>query len=409
MTRSSCGLSFKRISGWRENYIFKLNSGEIVSIYDDITEKKQAEQALKESEAKFRLLIKNSNDILVLANGKGEQFFISDVVTNITGYTSEELIGPIANVIYPDDLDIILQHSNDVISNPKQTYRVQYRHKHKEKGFVWLEAVAQNFLDDPSIKAIVVNIRDITENKEFEKRIEQSEAELKELNGTKAKLFSIIAHDLRSPFNSILGFTELLIENLNNLGVEESEKYLDIINSSAKNTLILLDNLLNWAKSQTGQVIFKPEKVVLSSIIQEIFELLNSSAKNKNILLNCFQLEEIIVFADQNMIKTILRNLISNAIKFTNSNGKIDVTALQNDNFIEIAVSDNGVGMNEEIRNKLFSLETNETTIGTANEKGSGLGLILCKEFVEKHGGKIWVESELGKGSVFKFKLPLKN
>ncbi len=238
-------------------------------------------------------------------------------------------------------------------------------------------------------------------------KAEENEIQLIELNATKDKLFSIIAHDLRSPFNSILGFSELLIENVKKYDDEEIEKYLGIINSSTQNTLVLLDNLLNWAKSQTGQAIFKPEKVILSPIIQEIFKLSNSSAKNKYIMLNYFQSEVIEVFADLNMIKTVLRNLISNAIKFTNLNGKINVYALRNDKFIEIAVSDNGVGMNEDAQNKLFRLETNKTSNGTANEKGSGLGLILCKEFVEKHGGKIWVESELGKGSVFKFELPL--
>jgi signal transduction histidine kinase len=238
-------------------------------------------------------------------------------------------------------------------------------------------------------------------------KAEENEIQLRELNATKDKLLSIIAHDLRGPLGNILGFSALLIENIKKYDVEKIEKYSSNINSSTQNTLVLLENLLNWAQLQNGKINFNPENQVSSSIFKEIIELLNPSAKNKNLLLNYFQSEEIIVFADPNMIKTILRNLISNAIKFTNSNGKIDVTALQNGNFIEIAVSDNGVGMNEETRNKLFMLETNETTIGTSNEKGSGLGLILCKEFVEKHGGKIWVESELGKGSVFKFKLPL--
>ena len=236
----------------------------------------------------------------------------------------------------------------------------------------------------------------------------KSEAELKKLNATKDKFFSIIAHDLRSPFNHILGFTELLIENTQDFEVAETKKYLGIINSSAKNTLILLDNLLNWARSQTGKVSFKPEKIILASIVHEIFELSNSRAKSKNIILNFIEPGEIVVFADPDMMKTILRNLISNAIKFTHPNGKIEVTALQDDNFIAIAVSDNGVGMKDETRKKLFDISTNITTRGTANEKGSGLGLILCKEFVEKHGGKIWIESEEGKGSDFKFTLPLK-
>ncbi|MFA7115841.1 MAG: HAMP domain-containing sensor histidine kinase [Bacteroidales bacterium] len=240
-----------------------------------------------------------------------------------------------------------------------------------------------------------------------EHKILQQNEELQRLNATKDKIFSIIAHDLRSPFNTILGFSKLLIENLNNYKAAETEKVLGIINVSAKNTLTLLDNLLDWAKSQTGQVKFEPEKVVLSSIIHEIFGLLNPSAKSKNISLEYIPSHEIEVLADLNMIKTILRNLISNAIKFTNSDGQISVHTLQKDNFIEITVSDTGVGMNEKTRNNLFKLETNESTIGTANEKGSGLGLILCKEFVEKQGGKIWVESEEGKGSDFKFTLPL--
>lgn len=238
-------------------------------------------------------------------------------------------------------------------------------------------------------------------------RAEENAAQLQELNATKDKLFSIIAHDLRSPFNNILGFSELLLENKNDNKVAKSEKYLGIINSSANNTLILLDNLLNWAQSQTGKISFNPKKIIFSNIILEIIKLKKSIAKAKNISLNYSSSDEIEVYADENMLKTILRNLISNAIKFTNSNGKIDVTALQNDNFIEIAVSDNGVGMNDETRKKLFDISTNITTKGTANEKGSGLGLILCKEFIEKHGGKIWIESEEGRGSIFKFTLPL--
>lgn len=241
------------------------------------------------------------------------------------------------------------------------------------------------------------------------KALKKSDAKLKESNDTKDKFFSIIAHDLRSPFNNILGFSELLVENLNKFETEETEKYLGIINSSANNTLILLDNLLNWAKSQTGGISFNPKKIIISNVILEILKLKKSIAKAKNISLNYLSSDEIEVYVDENMLRTVLRNLISNAIKFTKFGGDIRVYAISKQDRVEITVTDNGVGIDEEIRNKLFSLETNETSIGTANEKGSGLGLILCKEFVEKHGGKIWVESELGKGSDFKFTLPINN
>jgi signal transduction histidine kinase len=238
-------------------------------------------------------------------------------------------------------------------------------------------------------------------------KAEENEIYLSKLNATKDKLFTIIAHDLRSPFNCILGFTELLIENFKDYEEAEVEAFLTKISLSAQNTLVLLENLLNWAKSKTGQIDVKPEKVVLSSVVQEIFELSSLSAKNKDIVLNYAYLEEIIIFADLNMLKTIIRNLISNAIKFTNTDGQILVTASKKGKFIEIAVSDNGVGMDEGIRNKLFRQETHQTTLGTAGENGSGLGLMLCKEFVEKQGGEIWVQSVLGKGSVFRFSLPL--
>ena len=165
--------------------------------------------------------------------------------------------------------------------------------------------------------------------------------------------------------------------------------------------------MLHWAKAQTGQIIYKPEKINLATIIKEVLQISSSIAKIKNITLNYIQSDAIEVYTDVNMLKIVLRNLISNAIKFTNPNGKIEVSAIQNQNHIEITVSDNGVGMNEETRNKLFKIDSTIITTGTAAEKGSGLGLILCKEFVEKQRGEIWVESKLGKGSDFKFTLPL--
>ncbi|CAM4117949.1 HAMP domain-containing sensor histidine kinase [Flavobacterium antarcticum] len=234
-------------------------------------------------------------------------------------------------------------------------------------------------------------------------KAEKNEIQLRELNATKDKMFSIIAHDLRSPLNSILGFSELLLENQKNQEFEENQQFLEIVRLSAKNTITLLDNLLNWAKSQVGQINFTPERLVLSAIIADVFALSNSTSNNKNISLNYIESEPITIFADQNIINVVLRNLLSNALKFTNENGNITVAAVHHDKYVEITVSDNGVGIDAATQNNLFKLETN---IGSAKYTNSGLGLILCKEFVERHGGTIWVESELGKGSHFKFTLP---
>jgi len=248
----------------------------------------------------------------------------------------------------------------------------------------------------------------IENSRYFQSMLEMNET-LTKHNATKDKLFSIIAHDLRGPFHVILGYVRLLSDEIRTSDMEAIEKDISIINSSVRNTLVLLDNLLNWAKSQTGQISFNPENLKLRLVIDETIHVLNSSAAIKNIALNYFLPEEIDVYADLNLLKIVLRNLVSNALKFTNLNGKVDVYALRKNDFIEITVSDNGVGIDNVNQNKLFKLETSETTLGTAKEGGSGLGLILCKEIVEKHGGKIWVKSEQGKGSDFKFSLPINN
>lgn len=231
--------------------------------------------------------------------------------------------------------------------------------------------------------------------------------ELREFNETKDKLFTIIAHDLRSPFVGIQGCSDLLLENLQQFNISEIEKYVEQINQSSRNTLDLLDKLLAWAKNQTGQISFNPVNIKLEPLVREIIDIFDSSVKIKNISLNYISSDETEVYADREMLKTILRNLIQNAIKFTNSNGKIEIFAVKNIDNIEVTVSDNGIGMNDYIKENIFCVGKKKTLAGTADETGSGLGLILCSEFVKKHDGKIWVESELGKGSDFKFTLPI--
>ena len=237
--------------------------------------------------------------------------------------------------------------------------------------------------------------------------IEQDKRKLEALNLTQNKLFSIIAHDLRSPFNNILSLSELLADKVTTTDNSDSAEFVDLINATAKNTLSLLENLLNWAKSQTGELGFSPKKFNLSNVISEIIELKMSQAKAKNISLSFSLTETIEINSDENILGTILRNLISNAIKFTEQGGHIEVVATTKEHEVEISISDDGVGMNQETIRKIFDLSTNVTSRGTANENGSGLGLVLCKEFVKKLDGHLQVESEEGKGSNFKIILPL--
>ncbi|MGQ1784349.1 tetratricopeptide repeat-containing sensor histidine kinase [Saccharicrinis sp. GN24d3] len=236
--------------------------------------------------------------------------------------------------------------------------------------------------------------------------------ELEKANKTKDKFFSIIAHDLKSPFGGILGFTELLLENHAMYKDEERETYIQYINDCSLKTYKLLENLLTWAQSQTGIIKFSPEKINIKTLINEIITLLKETAENKEIKLGLKSEKEILVIADKNMIYTIILNLVSNAIKFTPKGGDIIIKShvITNKNkqqLAQISVEDTGIGISPKIQPQLFDINENTSTKGTENETGTGLGLILCKEFIEKHNGNIWAESKTDIGSKFLFTIPL--
>jgi signal transduction histidine kinase/ligand-binding sensor domain-containing protein len=241
----------------------------------------------------------------------------------------------------------------------------------------------------------------------LEKTVALKTAELNELNASKDKFFSIIAHDLKNPFNTIIGFSDMMKESVRLNDTAMFYEYTVMINTSAVQTLRLLENLLEWANSQRGKLTFTPVNVNLREVVVDEFSIIGEMALQKEIELKTSVDSALTVVADKNMIRTILRNLISNAIKYTHRKGIVDVGAKINESQVEVSVSDNGIGMSDETISKLFSLDANLSTRGTDNERGTGLGLFLCKEFVEKHGGKISVASEVGKGSVFKFVVPL--
>lgn len=235
---------------------------------------------------------------------------------------------------------------------------------------------------------------------------EEKEMQVKKLLDDKDKFFSIIAHDLRGPFNGIIGLSELLLENDNQLKPKETNEFIQLIHQSSKNAYSLLDNLLTWAQSQTGSLEFNPKKIEISPIIDKTINLLGNIAKSKNIRIESKIKNEEYTFADKDMLETIFRNLISNAIKFTENNGEVQLSMTRENNQIVFSVQDSGIGIASEKITNLFAINHRNTTSGTNDETGTGLGLMLCKDFIEKHGGKIWVESEIGKGSVFKFTIP---
>jgi signal transduction histidine kinase/ligand-binding sensor domain-containing protein len=243
-------------------------------------------------------------------------------------------------------------------------------------------------------------------NTRLEKLVGQRTAELQESNAAKDRFFSIIAHDLKNPFHFILGILELLNSGDSNFTRKETEEMLVKLQKTSRNTMDLLENLLTWARSQKGLVPFNPEKVQLSGVIDDAFSFVEPLAKQKNIAFGKKVSDAVSVFADPDMLHTILRNLVSNAVKFTPPGGRITIEVTGNDGMSVIAVTDNGCGIPASVQEKLFRIDERVSTRGTANETGTGLGLILCKEFVEKNKGTIKVNSEVGKGSTFLVTFP---
>ncbi|MDD2305207.1 MAG: PAS domain-containing sensor histidine kinase [Prolixibacteraceae bacterium] len=379
----------------------------VIVNFIEISERKKTGKYPIDVDEKFNQLIKNSFDIIVLLDSDGIQRFVSDSCEKILGYSPEELtnISVIDSMIHPDDQEKAITEFRNILNNVG-VGGTQYRHKHKNGGWVYLEAFGSNQITNPSINAVVLNVRDITDRKIAEEKLMENEARLKELVATKDKFFTIIGHDLKSPFNSIVGFSDLLVAQIQGQDYQGIERYATIIQNSSQEAMNLLTNLLEWSRAQTGKVEFNPEYIELVSFINGVSNLFWGAAQQKSITISCELPHNMPVFADKAMLSTILRNLISNGLKFTNPGGKIVISTEQKNNEVVVSVADNGIGIKKENINKLFLIEESCSTVGTRNEKGTGLGLMLCKEFIEKHTGRLWVESEEGKGSIFNFTIP---
>ncbi len=263
------------------------------------------------------------------------------------------------------------------------------------------------------LKALITRLRSYNDLQEkLSKKnleIEKQRFELQKANDTKDKFFSIIAHDLRNPFSTIISLSDLLSTNYDDFEDDRRKFFISQINEFSNKAFNLLENLLQWSRSQTGRLKVNITKIDISQLINDNIELLETSALNKDITLQSFVNPNTFVMTDENMTSTIVRNLITNAIKFTNKNGTIKIKTEDKGNVIEISVSDNGVGIDKKNMSKLFKITSNPTSVGTSNETGTGLGLILCKEFINNCKGNIWVESEINKGTTFKFTLPKGN
>jgi len=368
-------------------------------------------ESLKASEAKYRFLTENTTDIAWHLDKDLRFTYVSPADEKIRGYKKEEVIGKtIWDILTPEGAlyisDMIAEKRKNVSEFLKPS-RYEIPAHCKDGRVMWADVSINPIIDDEG-NIIGYNgiTRDITEKKKFEEEIQLKNEKLKEINDTKDKFFSIIAHDLRSPFQGLLGISSLLVSEADNLSIDEIKEFAIMLNNSLNNQFRLLEDLLNWARIQAGKMKYEPVSMNVLEEIYSVLQMFKTNLKNKNIELKLNIGEDVIVMADKDMFWLLVRNLLSNAIKFTKPGGHIEINSSIEADMAIIEVKDDGVGIESEYIGKLFKLDSHYSTEGTNNESGSGLGLILCKDIIDKHGGKIWVESELGNGSSFMFTLP---
>ncbi|NQU35494.1 MAG: PAS domain-containing sensor histidine kinase [Bacteroidetes bacterium] len=378
--------------------IFQGNKA-ILEIFLDITERKQRQE-------EYETIIRTAMDGFWLTDIEGRLLHVNDAYCHLTEYSREELLNMSIRDLDANEVpDDISKHIRRVI----ETGYDRFESKHKCKCGRLIDVEISVNYSDISGGRLVAFIRDITERKLIELQLQKYFEDLKASNAAKDKLFSIIAHDLKSPFNAIIGFSEILIDRVRSKDYSDISIYADIILNSSKGAMDLLKNLLDWSLSQTGRIEFNPEYFEISELINKTIHIMTSTAMQKSIIITKKLPQKATIYADKNMIRTVLRNLISNAIKFTHPDGTITISAKEDQNALKISVTDTGIGIPSDYIDKLFHIDNTYSTVGTQKEKGTGLGLTLCNEFIEKHGGKIWVESIVGEGSAFSFTLPKYN
>ncbi|MHB8930032.1 MAG: PAS domain S-box protein [Melioribacteraceae bacterium] len=387
-----------------------------VWILRDVTDEKKAQNALAISEERYRSITENISESIWTAerqDGKLKAVFYTPAIKKITSYEAQEFLDDPAlwkKIIHPDDVDDVVDKLHKFYADSARfTNAIECRIIDTLGNVIWIEdriTVVRDIKGD--IHKIFGIVSDISLSKKAEEELKKSAQNLKELNETKDRFISIISHDLRTPFSSILGFTDLLL-NDKELDEEGKTQYIRYIQESSKSMLSLVNSLLDWTRLQTGSVKFEPERINAKELIEKSMQILSGAAIQKKIVLISEMQKDFYVHADSGLLLQVFNNLISNAIKFTKSGGSIRINAQPNieKKQVEFSVKDDGVGISKEDIPKLFKVDSKYTTSGTAGEKGSGLGLSLVHDIIQKHGGEIWVESESGKGTEFIFSIPV--
>ena len=373
-----------------------------------IIKRKRVEEELRTTRDYLDNLVNYANAPIIVWNPGFIITRFNSAFEHLSGYQADEAIGRKLDFLFPESSAKASLTKIAITSTGEHWESVEIPILRKD-GQVCIALWNSASLYEQGSKTVIATIaqgQDITQRKQAQDMLELKNEQLNQANAEKDKFFSIVAHDLRSPFNSLLGFTEIMEKELPTMTRDQIQQIAVTMRKSATNLYRLLENLLEWSRLQRGLITFNPEPMLLMPRVLDETVLLIESANKKEITLNFNIPEDLTVYADENMLGGILRNLTSNAVKFTPKGGKVIIAAKSLNNTVECSVCDTGIGMNHEIKKNLFNIDVNTSRKGTEKEPSTGLGLILCKEFVEKHGGRLWVESEEAKGSTFYFTLP---
>jgi PAS domain S-box-containing protein len=372
----------------------------------DITEKKHIEEELRKSQLEVNTLLDSLPGLAFLKDKNHRYLIVNQKFCNAMGYTKEEIIGKTDFDLLPhNSATKYITEDMEVLKSGEIIYTLEEQsHIDGKLLTISTRKVPVKDITGHVIGLIGLGV-DVTERREAEEAFKKYTNELEELNAEKDKFFSIISHDLRSPFQGLLGLTNAIVEEYENLSAEELKLFVNNIYNSSKNLFNLIENLLQWSRIQRGKIEYNLTNVELYEAVLYVLNLLNRNIASKDIHIVNETVPEVYVYSDANILHSTLQNLISNAVKFTGYGGEIRISAKAEGEFIAVTVSDNGVGIREDDLVKLFRIDTQHSTLGTAKESGTGLGLIICKELIEKQGGTIKVASKWGKGSSFTFTL----
>jgi len=387
---------------------FDTNNKFCVLAMIDFTPQKMKEEIIRDSEERFKNMANTAPVMIWMADVEGLFSFVNKIWLDYSGGELGNQLGiNWLNNVHPDDLEKVANNYQNALKT-KRPFSIEFKFMDKKRKYEWMLIKGKpRYSKEKMYLGFIGSCISINDQKEYEAKISNLNEELVKTIAAKDKFFSIISHDLRSPMGGLMGILDILNTSYESLEEKEKREFISDAAVASKTTYSLIENLLEWSRIQKGTINYQPEMLRIQRLVNNMAVLYEQNLKNKEIEFINIIKPDVFAFADKSMTETIFRNLISNAIKFTHTGGKITISSEIENNLAIIKVKDSGVGIEQENIPKLFRVEAGFSTKGTKEESGTGLGLIICKEFAEKQEGKIWVESKKNEGSNFYFSVPI--